>query len=102
MRRLCGEVTTNTDAKQALGVLTIVDDASLHDQFKLMARFVRLAGFYGRMVRLDEFLNLYELANTQARNSNNEQISRILNDALQGSAVGHPAAEALVLFPTWN
>jgi len=33
-------------------------------------------------------VNLYKLANTQARNSNYEQILRILNDSLQGSAVG--------------
>jgi hypothetical protein len=33
-------------------------------------------------------VNLYKLANTQARNSNYEQILRILNDSLQGSAEG--------------
>jgi len=31
-------------------------------------------------------VNLYKLANTQARNSNYEQILRIVNDSLQGSA----------------
>ena len=31
-------------------------------------------------------VNLYKLANTQARNANYEQILRILNDSLQGSA----------------
>jgi len=33
-------------------------------------------------------VNLYKLANTQARNSNYEQLLRILNDSLQGTAVG--------------
>jgi hypothetical protein len=33
-------------------------------------------------------VNLYKLANTQARNSNYEQILRILNDSLQGDSVG--------------
>lgn len=88
VRWLRGEFTTKTDAKQALGVRTIVDDASLYDQLKLMARFVRLAGFSGLLVSLDELVNLYKLANTQARNSNYEQILRILNDSLQGTAVG--------------
>ena len=37
---------------------------------------------------LDELVNLYKLANTQARNSNYEQILRILNDCLQGTAEG--------------
>jgi hypothetical protein len=40
------------------------------------------------MVCMDELVNLYKLANTQARNSNYEQILRILNDSLQGSADG--------------
>lgn len=88
VRWLRGEFTTKTDAKQALGVRTIVDDASVYDQLKLMARFVRLAGFSGLLVSLDELVNLYKLANTQARNANYEQILRILNDSLQGTAVG--------------
>jgi hypothetical protein len=88
IRWLRGEFTTKTDAKQALGVRTIVDDASFYDQLKLFARFVRLAGYSGFIVCLDELVNLYKLSNTQARNANYEQILRILNDSLQGSAVG--------------
>ena len=88
VRWLRGEFTTKTDARQALGVRTIVDDAAVYDQLKLMARFIRLAGFSGLLVSLDELVNLYKLANTQARNSNYEQILRILNDSLQGTAVG--------------
>lgn len=88
VRWLRGEFSTKTDAKQALGVRTIVDDAAVYDQLKLMARFVRLAGFSGLLVGLDELVNLYKLANTQARNANYEQILRILNDSLQGNAVG--------------
>lgn len=88
VRWLRGEFTTRTDARQALGVRTIVDDAAVYDQLKLMARFVRLAGFAGLLVSLDELVNLYKLANVQARNSNYEQILRILNDSLQGTAVG--------------
>jgi len=88
IRWLRGEFHTKTDARQALGVRAIVDDATVYDQLKLMARFVRLAGFSGLLVGLDELVNLYKLANTQARNANYEQILRILNDSLQGSAVG--------------
>jgi hypothetical protein len=88
IRWLRGEFTTKTDARQALGVRTIVDDASFYDQLKLFARFVRLAGYDGFIVCLDELVNLYKLANTQARNANYEQILRILNDTLQGTAVG--------------
>lgn len=88
IRWLRGEFTTRTDARAALGVRTIVDDASVYDQLKLFARFVRLAGFAGLMICLDEMVNLYKLANKQARDANYEQLLRILNDSLQGSAVG--------------
>ena len=88
VRWLRGEFSTKTDARQALGVRSIIDDASIYDQLKLLARFVRLAGFSGLLISLDELVNLYKMANTQARNANYEQILRILNDSLQGTSVG--------------
>ena len=88
VRWLRGEFATRTDARAALGVRTIIDDASFYDHLKLFARFVRLAGFSGLLVSLDEMVNLYKLSNTKARNSNYEQVLRILNDCLQGSAAG--------------
>lgn len=88
IRWLRGEFATRTDARAALGVRTIVDDASVYDQLKLMGRFVRLAGYSGLLVCLDELVNLYKLANPQARNANYEQLLRMLNDSLQGTAVG--------------
>lgn len=88
VRWLRGEFTTRTDARAAVGVRTMIDDASFYDHLKLLARFVRLAGFAGLLVCLDELVNLYKLANTQARNSNYEQILRILNDCLQGNVQG--------------
>lgn len=88
IRWLRGEFTTKTEARAALGVRTIVDDSSFYDQLKLMARFIRLAGYGGLLVNLDEMVNLYKLSNTQARNANYEQLLRILNDSLQGSAEG--------------
>ena len=88
LRWLRGEFTTKTDARLALGVRTIVDDANVYDHLKLLARFVRLAGYGGLLVCLDEMVNLYKLPNTQARNANYEQILRILNDVMQGGAEG--------------
>lgn len=85
---LRGEYSTKTEARQALGVRTIIDDSNVYPSLKLMSRFVRLAGFNGLMVTLDEMVNLYKLSNTQARNANYEQILGIVNDALQGSADG--------------
>jgi hypothetical protein len=88
VRWLRGEFTTRTDARAALGVRTIIDDASVYDTLKLMARFVRLAGFAGLLICFDEMVNLYKLANTVARNGNYEQVLRIVNDCLQGNAAG--------------
>lgn len=88
IRWLRGEFATRTDARAALGVRTIVDDASIYDQLKLVARFVRLAGYAGLFVCLDELVNIYKLANSQARSGNYEQILRMLNDSLQGTSVG--------------
>lgn len=88
VRWLRAEYSTKTDARQALGVRTIIDDANFYDHLRLMARFVRLAGFNGLLVCLDELVNLYKLAHTQSRNANYEQLLRILNDSLQGTAVG--------------
>jgi BREX system ATP-binding protein BrxC/D len=84
IRWLRGEFSTRTDARQALGVRTIIDDASVYDHLKLLARFVRLSGYKGLFVCLDELVNVYKLANSQARKSNFEQILRILNDTLGG------------------
>lgn len=88
VRWLRGEFATRTDARKALGVRTIIDDATIYDHLKLFARFVRLAGYAGLVACFDEMVNLYKLANSRARNSNYELILRIINDSLQGSAVG--------------
>ena len=85
IRWLRAEFATKTDARQALGVRTIISDSSFYDNLKLMSLFVRQAGYLGLIVNLDEMVNLYKLSSTQARTSNYEQILRILNDCLQGS-----------------
>jgi hypothetical protein len=88
VRWLRGEFTTKTDARAALGVRTIVDDDNWYDQVKLLSQFVRMAGFSGLLVGLDELVNLYKLSHTVSRNANYEQILRIVNDSLQGGARG--------------
>ena len=86
LRWLRAEFATRTDARKALGVRTIIDDANIYDQLKLFAVFVREAGYKGLVVALDELVNLYKLTSSQARNANYEQILRVLNDVLQGTA----------------
>lgn len=88
VRWLRGEFTTRTDARAALGVRTIVDDGNWYDHVKLLSLFVRMAGFAGLVVLLDELVNIYKLAQVVSRNANYEQILRIVNDSLQGGAGG--------------
>jgi len=88
IRWLRGEFSTKTDARAALGVRTFIDDAGFYNHLKLLAQFVRLSGYSGLLVCIDEMVNLYKLSHTQSRNANYEQILRILNDCLQGSAGG--------------
>lgn len=85
LRWLRGEFTTKTEARAALGVRTIIDDSSIYDQLKLLSKFVKIAGYNGLLVCVDEMINLYKLSNTQARNANYEEILHILNDTLQGN-----------------
>ena len=86
VRWLRAEYSTKTDAKHDLGVRTIISDSTFYDALKLLSLFVRQAGYTGLLVNLDELVNLYKLNSSQARVSNYEQILRMLNDCLQGSA----------------
>ena len=88
IRWLRGEFTTKTDARAALGVRTIIDDDDIYDQIKLFACFVRLAGYKGLLIALDELVNLYKIPSSVARKANFETILRIFNDAVQGNAEG--------------
>jgi hypothetical protein len=86
MRWLRAEYSLKTEAREALGVRSIVDDAGVYDHLKAVARLVRLAGYDGTFIVLDEMVNIYKLTNSQARNANYEQVLRIVNDVLQGTA----------------
>jgi hypothetical protein len=86
LRWLRAEYATKTDARRALGTQTIINDQNIYDQLKLMSAFVLAAGYKGLVISLDEMVNLFKLTSSQARNANYEQLLRILNDVLQGSA----------------
>ena len=88
LRWLRAEFSTKTEARQALGVRNIIDDADIYDSLKLLAQFVRLAGYSGLVIVFDEMVNLYKLQSAQARNQNYEQILRVVNDMLQGNSEG--------------
>jgi len=85
LRWLRGEYSTKTEARQALGVRTIIDDDNVYDSLKSLACLTKIAGYAGMLVMFDEMVNIYKLQNSQARNQNFEQILRIVNDSLQGN-----------------
>ena len=89
LRWLRGEFATKTEARQELGVRSIIEDDRIYDYLKLMAAFVRMAGFAGLLINIDELVVLsHRLNNTVARNNNYEALLRIVNDCLQGRASG--------------
>lgn len=88
LRWLRGEFSTKTEARQALGVRTIIDDGVFYDALKLLAEFVKLAGYSGLVVILDEMVNLYKLQNAQARKQNYEQLLLMINESHKGHLSG--------------
>ena len=89
LRWLRAEYGTKTEARQDLGVRSIITDAEIYDYMKLFAAFLRIAGYSGLVLNIDELVVLsHRLSNTQARNRNYEAILRIINDCLQGRVEG--------------
>ena len=86
LRWLRAEYVNGADARSALSMRNIIDDSVVYDHLKVLARFVKLAGYDGLLVVLDEMVNLHKLINSQARNANYEQLLHIVNDVLQGAA----------------
>jgi hypothetical protein len=89
LRWLRAECPTKTEARQELGVRSIIDDSSIYEYLKLLAAFVRIAGYAGLIVCLDELVVLsHRLNNKVARENNYEAILHIVNDCLQGNVQG--------------
>jgi hypothetical protein len=89
LRWLQGEYAVRGEAREALGVRSIVTDRNLYDYLKLWGAFVRLAGYAGLLVELDEMGTLsHRLNNVHSRNANYEALLQIVNDCLQGNVSG--------------
>lgn len=86
LRWLRGEYALKAEAREALGVRVIIDDASWYDYIKLLASFVQGIGYQGLIIFLDEAVSLYMLANSTARNHNYDRLLTLFNDTLQGKA----------------
>ena len=86
LRWLRGEFTTKTDARLALDVRVIIDDANWYDYLKLLARFSAAVGYKGLLVMVDEMVNLYKITNSASREANYEKLLAMFNDTMQGRA----------------
>lgn len=90
LRWLRGEYATKTEARNALGfsVSVIIDDENWYDFLKLWAVLVRVIGYRGLIVFIDECVNLYKISHRVSRENNYEKILSMFNDTLQGRASG--------------
>lgn len=88
LRWLRAEYTSKTEARKALGVRMIINDSNIYEHLKLMAKFIRITGYKGLLVGIDEMGYLFKLVNTTSRNNNYERMLTILNDSLQGTTNG--------------
>jgi hypothetical protein len=89
VRWLRAEYDTKTEARNDLGVRTIIEDRDFYDYLKLVAAFARIVGYKGLLVCIDELVVLsHRLTSRQARHANYEAILRIVNDCLQGNVEG--------------
>ncbi len=86
LRWIRGEYLTKTEARRELGTQGIITDENWYDFIKLLASFVKLIGYKGLMIYIDECVNLYKISNRVSREKNYEKILSVFNDTLQGKA----------------
>ena len=81
-----GEYATKTEAKSELGVNIIITDEDWYEYIKLFSAFLKMAGYSGMLILIDELVNIYKIANSITRQYNYEKILTMYNDTLQGKA----------------
>ena len=86
LRWFKGEYTLKSEARKELGVSVIIDDGNWYDFVKLWAQFVRIAGYAGLVVFIDEGVILYKLPSKISRSNNYERLLTMFNDIMQGKS----------------
>lgn len=81
-----GEYATKTEAKSELGVNIIITDEDWYEYIKLFSSFLKMAGYSGMLILIDELVNIYKIPNSITRQYNYEKILTMYNDTLQGKA----------------
>lgn len=88
LRWLRAEYPTLSEARKALPVHSIIDSGNLYGALKLWNEFVRLAGYPGMLVLLDEVATLTEISHSQSRLNNYNQLLTLINETWLGTAAG--------------
>ncbi|MCL1804058.1 MAG: ATP-binding protein [Eubacteriaceae bacterium] len=86
LKWLKGDFSTKREARSQLPVGEAVNDENWYETLKLMAAFLKTAGYSGLVCFLDEGVNLYKIPNRISREKNYEKLLTIFNDAMQGKA----------------
>lgn len=81
-----GEYVNKTEAKAELGVNICITDEDWYEYLKLFSAFLKLAGYNGMLILIDELVNIYKIPNSITRQYNYEKLLTLYNDALQGKA----------------
>lgn len=83
---LRGEYNTKSQAKQDLGVNSIITDDNWYDYIKVLTAFFVAAGYKGFIIMIDELVNIMKIPHRTMRQYNYEKILMMYNDILQGKA----------------
>lgn len=87
LRWFRGEYHTKTEAKKSIGLPVIVEDASWFAYIKLLAVFVKEAGYTGLYMILDELTQITRnIVNSTTREHNFERLLSIYNDCYGNGA----------------
>lgn len=84
LKWLKGEYRTKTEARQELGVRSIINDSNYYDMLKNFCKLFVSMGYSGFIINLDEAINLYKISTSTTRAKNYEKILTIYNDCFQG------------------
>lgn len=89
VRWIRAEFSTKTEARELLGIRTVIRDEDVYSTLKLFALFCRMAGFGGLYVIIDELAVLVEqLGHIKSREGNYGAMLKIVNESIQGGAQG--------------
>lgn len=85
LRWLRGEYSNSVDVRRELGTSSFIRDADVFRYLRAYATFVKVAGYSGLLIVLDEMENLFRhLNHPTARGKNQEQILDLYNEAASG------------------